>query len=109
MTAVINSFQAHEDCFEVLDRALESDTGVRAMMDDKGAAIHYRMRLHYARKLDRERSTEAHPTDHPDYGKSVYDNLVVSVREENNTWWIYITTRKAPLVIEDLDDVVPSR
>ena len=91
---------SYEDCYEVLDRALEADHGIRVSFDDNSAAYNFRQRCHYARKLSRieSRSIYLDPSD-PQRGKSVYDPLVISLREKA----VHITKRKAPLNIEELD------
>jgi hypothetical protein len=100
-----NSRHAFEDCYDLLDRALESNTGVRMKMRVGEVAEQWRVRLHRARQLSRDENRERYQPDDPNYGKSVYDNLVVSMRQVDGAWWIYITTRESPLIIEDLDNV----
>jgi hypothetical protein len=99
---------AYEDCYDLLDRALESNTGVRFVIEDDDVAEQWRVRLHRARQLSRDESRERYEPGHPEYGKSVYDKLVVSIKSAKGARWIYIAARKAPLVIEDLDNVVSS-
>lgn len=97
------SLYAYEDCYELLDRALEATTGVRAKARDQGEAYQFKTRLHQARKLSRLQAMQVHPDpSHPEHGKSVYDDLVVSLKQEGNDWWIYISRRRAPLVVEEL-------
>jgi hypothetical protein len=100
-----NSKFAYEDCFDLLDEALESNTGVRIRLEDDDVTEQWRVRLHRARQISRSESKERYQPDDPNYGKSVYDKLVVSVKIAHGARWIYITTRKAPLIIEDLDNV----
>lgn len=97
------SLYAYEDCFELLDRAVESTTGVRAKVRDQGEAYQFKTRLHQARALSRRQAMQMYPdTAHPEHGKSVYDDLVVSLRQEGENWWIYISRRRAPLIVEEL-------
>ncbi len=97
------SLYAYEDCYELLDRALEASEGIRALCKDGGDANQLRLRLHRARILSRSQSMAMYPDpNHPEHGKSVYDDLIVSMRAEGRKWWIYISRRKVPLVIEEL-------
>ena len=90
---------SYEDCYEVLDRALESDHGIRASFEDAGEAYNFRQRCHYARKLDRLESRNVYPDPNdPQHGKSVYDMLVISIRD----CAVHITKRTGPSNIEEL-------
>lgn len=96
--SITNSRTAYEDCYELLDRALASENGTRVQLPDPNSANAFRARLHYARKLDRDDSKSRLPPDSPDYGKSDYDRLVVTLDGE----WVYIRPLSRPLVVEDL-------
>jgi len=106
--AISDSMLMYEDCFDLFDRALESEEGVGARMDDEGAAGQFRLRMHNARQLHRRQNKEAYPLDHPEYGRSVYDRLVVSVKFFDGAWWIYVSPRRTPMIIKELRDGIPT-
>jgi hypothetical protein len=108
MMGTSSSIVAYEDCYDFLDRALEAEHGVGTRMANDGDANQFRVRLHNARTLARSQSKEIYQPDHPQYGTSVYDKLVVSLRKVNGEWWVYVTTRKAPIEIVELgEDGIP--
>lgn len=104
------SRQSYTDCFIYLDRALDAPHGVRikigAVEDPRaaGAAHQLRVRLNYARKLDREESCAIYPKDHPEHGVSAYDALVFRIVQYDEVTYIQIEPRKVPPTaeIEDL-------
>lgn len=96
--SITNSRTAYEACYDVLDQALASASGTRVQLPSSNDAVNYRVRLHYARKLDRDDSKKRHPPDHPDHGKSDYDRLIVTIDDT----WVYIRPLTKPLVVEDL-------
>lgn len=93
---------AYKSYYDVLDRALDSDAGIRIEVESKGEAHQYRVRLHYARSLDRELNRQSRPPDDPEYGISDYDNLSVRIRNEGDKWWVYIEHNSVPHNIEEL-------
>jgi len=90
--------------YEVLDRALDSQSGIRIECADKGSAFQYRVRIHAARTLDRELNKSSREPDDPSFGRSDYDNLIVRVRNNSGRWWVYIQPNTLPNNIEDLDN-----
>lgn len=85
------SHLAYTDCFEALDAALEDSHGVRIPVDDLDRATHLRMRLHMARKVDRERNVELYSDpSHPLHGRSQYDRLVCRIKQDGNRLYLYI-------------------
>ena len=93
---------AYEDCFELLDQALAGD-GIRVSAEDSGAAQHLFMRLHYARTLSRDESRKLYEPEHPEFGISAYDGLIVRrPREREGRWWVYIEPRKVTGQVEEL-------
>ena len=82
------SFQAE---FEILDRGLDSDKGVRLSMIDRSQAYTYRHRLNHARNLDRRKNMETYEKGSPLYGRSEYDKLVMRIRQDTEDgWWLYV-------------------
>src|SRR5215831_18408451 len=97
MMGTSSSAVAYEDCYDFLDRALEAEYGVGTKMANDGDANQFRVRLHNARSLTRSQSKEQYQPDHPQYGTSVYDKLVVSLRRINGEWWVFAAPRKSPM------------
>ena len=91
--SVSTSKAAYEDCYALLDRALESHVGIRHKQPNEGQAMIMRMRLNYARTLARDANAEIFPPDHPQHGISVYDPLLIRVVFDERDWWIYIEQR----------------
>lgn len=98
---------SYSDCFELMDRALEDPRGVRVKFPDEGGANYFRLRLHSARKIDRQDNCEIYPKDHPMYGQSPYDQLIARKRYEAPFWWLYIEHDNVcgHLEIEDLGEL----
>ncbi len=74
--------RSFDDCYEIMDRALDDEKGARFAVKDISQAMYTRMRLHHARSLDRVTNLTAHPEGHAMHGCSVYDELVVRIRED---------------------------
>ena len=68
-----------EDIEQAFDKALESPKGLRIKCVSRSAAIALRSRFNYYRKLNRDENKKTYPTDHPLWGKSVYDALVLRI------------------------------
>lgn len=88
--ATSQSRLSYTDCYEVLDKAIANQKGIRVEVSDLGAGRHYRVRLHQARSIDRKDNKETYPEDHKLHGRSVYDQLVVRLRLVKSKWWMYI-------------------
>ena len=72
--------QAYFALYEILDRALESSSGIRMTVESYNAGVNLRMRLHAARQIDRETNAKIHEPGMPLHWASIYD--VVQVRPE---------------------------
>lgn len=81
---------SYQDCYDIFNAALANERGIRFEVPDFGAGNQLRVRLHYARSIDRKENREAYATDHKLYGRSIYDPLVVRLRNEDRKWWIII-------------------
>lgn len=77
---VNSSLLAYEDCFAVMDATLADDLGLKMTMADERSAIHFRLRCHYARKLDREKNLRIYPKEDLRHGLSQYDKIVIKLR-----------------------------
>ena len=94
----------YEAELEALNKALESDAGVRIPFGVQGDAINYRLRLHKARRNDRTANKQMYDSDHPLWGKSVYDGLVVRITPEKGKWYVYVV-KSTMGDIEPLEEV----
>jgi hypothetical protein len=88
--------------YEVLDRALDSTTGLRIECNEMGEAYQYRVRLNRARTLDQNLNRMSRPPDDPKYGISDYDNLIFQIREEDGKWWVYVRHNRIDNHIEEI-------
>jgi hypothetical protein len=86
------SWESLLDCRDFMDRALEAARGLRVRCESPGMARHLQVRLHRARRLDRKASCRAYDPADPQYGKSAYDPLSISLDGKD----ILITKRKNP-------------
>ena len=93
---------AYGSYFDLLDRALDTEMGVRIECQTQGEAYQHRTRLHTARKIDRKLNRESRDIDDPNYGVSDYDKLIVSTRTADGKWWVYIKPVVIPSNIEVL-------
>jgi hypothetical protein len=89
-----NSRTAYSDCFDLYDRALGTDRGVRYICEFENQAVHFRSRMNKARELDRKINREIYhdQTDHPLFGRSEYDIFTVKVRRdfERDKWMVLV-------------------
>lgn len=84
------SYLSYEDCRDAMNQALDDDKGIRIKVGDIDAATFFRMRLHQARKLDREKNKSVYDRDHPMHGVSEYDRLIIKLRTQNDSVYVYI-------------------
>ncbi len=104
--SVPTSRASYIDCFEVLDQAIADPKGIRVRMRDYDAALHFRMRCHYARKLDRKLNEQVNPPDSPKWGLSQYDVVTLRIRRLEDQIYLYFERNDiAPTEIERLSDV----
>src|SRR5215472_3345814 len=96
---------AYENEYDAMDRALQSsNSGVRLGFSDQGRAINLRMRLNYARVLDRRFNRGRYPPDHPMHGRSEYDALTTRMREHGGRYWLYIERKPTIEIIEEIPE-----
>src|ERR1700693_5588827 len=102
---VSTSRAAYEDCFHLLDRAMDSPAGIRHSCPTSGAAQHLRVRLNYARVLSRNEHNGL-LADDPHLGTSPYDALILRIHQEHDRCEIYIKPRRHPAETEEPPPVV---
>ena len=106
--SVSDSRLAFRDCDEIFEKASAAGSGCRVHVVDYSAAVNLRMRLHQCRKIDRRDNKRTYDPDHPLYGCSAFDDLVVRLREIDGSWWVYLERRTAGILkIESIDDLEP--
>lgn len=89
--ALSNQIAAYDDCFEVYERAWSDEVGVRVEFPSKTQASLFQMRMCHARMLQREENKRIFDKGHLSWGKSLYDKLVVRLREDTEGhWWVYV-------------------
>lgn len=103
--SVSKSRLAYDDCFIVMDKALELN-GVRVEFAERGKATYFRMRLNSARDIDRQENRVTYDTAHLMHGRSVYDTLIFRVKEDTEgSFWVYLEMNDTRnLVIEPLGE-----
>jgi len=97
-----DSRMAYENEYDVMDKALPS--GVRVGFSEEGQAINFRMRLNYARVLDRRFNKGRYPIDHPMHGRSEYDALTTRLREQGGRYWVYVERKPTIEIIEEIPE-----
>lgn len=107
MNQTSSSRLAYQDCYDLLDRALENPRGIRVLMDGNINPSYMRARLHNARQVDRDDNAKTYPPEHVLFGRSTYDQLVIRIREADGKTWLYIERFLTNyLHIEELDNEV---
>lgn len=86
---------AFKDCYELFDLATSDPKGVKVRFNRQDDALHFRHRLHHARKLDREDSKRIYKPEEPMYGLSDYDKITVRIEKDDNGWWLRLTKIEA--------------
>ena len=100
---------AYQDCFTLFERANGEPLGIKFKCDDLNYATHFKMRLHMARVIDREDNALAYDSDHPMHGRSIYDDISVSVKNGDAGTWIImekISSRKFEIVSLTEEDLL---
>lgn len=81
---------AYTDCYQLFDAAVADPKGARVCKGKKEAAEHFRFRCNYARKINRDENARTYEPDHPMHGKSEYDKVTLTLREDTEgQWWVY--------------------
>jgi hypothetical protein len=81
---------AYSDCFDLLDKAVADQKGIKIKFASYEDAFHFRLRLHQARKIDRKDNRELYNEGHPMHGRSVYDVLTAKIKKFDNGAWLRI-------------------
>ena len=105
--SLTNQISTYPDCFDLFQRAADSPAGVRAPTANYETAKLLQMRMHQARALQRQEARRIYPLDDIRWGKSVYDHLVVRVRQDTEgTWWVYVEGQNMYIMteVEELEE-----
>lgn len=90
-----NSRLAFKDCYELFELAMSDPKGVKVRFDKQNDALHFRHRMHQARKLDREDNKRVHPADSPMHGLSEFDKITVRIERDEHGHWLRLTKIEA--------------
>lgn len=85
-----NSRLAYTDCYDIMNAAIKDGTGARVEVESENHGINLRMRIQYARRIDRLDNRMTYAADSPLYGRSVYDPLVMRLKQIDDCWWVYL-------------------
>lgn len=98
----------YDDCYDLFDKALASERGVRMKFFKYGAAYNFRQRMNRARQLDRENNRRIHADNpgHPEYGKSKFSpfSLTLDHDAEQECWWLNV---RRMILNENLVEEIP--
>ena len=93
-----NSRLAYDDCFKLLDAALDEPRGIRVEVADEDKAGYLRKRIHQARAIDRADNARTYTDrDHPLHGRSPYDILVCRIEPANGHAWLWLDKQKVEI------------
>lgn len=88
--ALSTSPLAYAQCYEVLDQALNDPSGARLPVRTYQDGEYLRARLHQARAIDRKSSEKAYKPGDALYGQSIYDKLVVRIKDLEGQVYVYV-------------------
>lgn len=100
--SVPNTPRAYDDCYEVFDRALKDEVGVKVRVKDNNAGQYFRMRLNQARSINRKENMRTYEMGHPMFNASQYDCLVCTVEFVDGDCYVFVQRRPIPLEIVPL-------
>ena len=95
---------SYEDCYKVMDKALDSSHGVRVGYINYEEASYFRMRMNKARSLDRRFNGERYTVGQPLHKRSEYDMLTFRVRFNEDMWWVYAERKSMSGVVEEIEE-----
>lgn len=96
---------AHRDIAGALDRALANGRGIRLRCEDHGMAVTLRQKAYTFRKIDKRESKRIYDSDHPLYNASPYDALVMTPRQHDGEWYLYIEVSRAERLADIMEDL----
>jgi hypothetical protein len=87
---VSTSILAYQDCIDLMDQAIADEVGARLEVPDYDAAVNFRTRIHYARKLHRDENAKTYEAGHKMHGRSEYDVLVCRLKVLGGKTYVYL-------------------
>jgi hypothetical protein len=84
------SLFAYDDCYEIMNQALEDEEGARVELKSHDEANNFRMRLNAARTVMRENNREVYPPGDQMHGRSVFDGLVFRIKRVEGKFYVYL-------------------
>lgn len=108
--SISTSRGSYTDCYDLFDRALQTDFGVQRIFLNYGDAVNFRLRMNKARQLDRilnSRMEANGDPNHPKFNRSNYDPFTIRIRfdEKRKRWLCRIERNK--ISDQELEDIVP--
>lgn len=91
-----NSRKSYDDCYKLLDQALEQERGIRIELSSTRDATYLRLRIHHARQIDRTENAFTYEIGHPLHARSPYDILVCRI-EGDGPCWLYLDKQKVEI------------
>jgi hypothetical protein len=71
-----------------MDKAIADPKGIKIKFSAGEDAWHFRIRLHTARKIDRNDNRDTYDQGHAMHGRSVYDQLTMRIRKSGDHAWL---------------------
>jgi hypothetical protein len=88
--SISTSRLSYQDCFELMEKAIEDSKGVRVSVGTYDKATFFRMRCHTARQIDRRDNKTIYKEGEKLHGASIYDALTFRIkRDVDDEWWVY--------------------
>jgi hypothetical protein len=70
---------AFDDVKDILNRALDSESGIKITCKNHAEAMSLRIRIHYYRKIDKDLNAVTYPPEHALHSVSIWHRLVCQV------------------------------
>jgi hypothetical protein len=97
-----NSILAYDDVREILDKALAAEKGLAITVKTRGKAVSLRQRCYKFRSLAREESFKLYGPGDTRRGHSPYEELHISISDDDQTRLIIRRQSTEELQIEEL-------
>lgn len=98
---------SYTDCFDYFEQALADPKGLVVTFEFSGDARHFRLRMHAARVLDRRENAETYEQGHPLFGRSMFDEIILRLREGKEGTHVILEKSSAKVLdVRSLSEVV---
>lgn len=101
---------AQEDIRQALDRALETEKGIKITFRSGSAkansatATYTRSRMHKLRAMDRKNNAQIYVKDHPMHNTSIWDGIIIS-KNDNEDGSSELLLTKSDLSKFEVEDI----